>query len=143
MASFLFGFLGGIVAWVCSSLLGRPLYRFFSLRQEAARVLALFDYAARFSIEDDYSSNAGPLRKQAAKDCGAQLLAFATSHIAIITLLHKLHLYPQAAGEELLTLSMDRPGSRGAACRKDLIMAALRLGDARLDRGQGVPDSPA
>ncbi|HEX2257478.1 MAG TPA: hypothetical protein VHG92_12400 [Afifellaceae bacterium] len=143
MASFLLGFLGGIVAWVCSSLLGRPLYRFFSLRQEAARVLALFDYAARFSIDDDYSSNAGPLRKQAAKDCGAQLLALAAAHVAVTTLLHKLRFYPQSAGEELLTLSMDRPGSRGAVCRKELIMAALRLGDARLDPGQGVPDCPA
>jgi hypothetical protein len=43
MASFVWGLVGGIVAWVTTTLLGQPLYRFINLRANAAEVLARYE----------------------------------------------------------------------------------------------------
>ena len=42
MAAFLYGLLGGILAWVATTFFGQPLVAFIRLRDECAKALAKF-----------------------------------------------------------------------------------------------------
>ena len=81
VASFWFGVLGGFIAWVATEIFVRPLIRFYDLRTETAKALAL--YEDRFNPDPDASPpNPDWLeeRRSVYQYCGAGLVAFATSN---------------------------------------------------------------
>lgn len=79
--NFLFGLLGGFIAWVTIEIFARPLAGFFASRAEVAEALAL--YEDRINPDPDAPPpNLEWLaeRKLAYRHCGAGLMAFATSN---------------------------------------------------------------
>jgi len=53
MISLLWGFLGGVIAWVVTSLISQPLTNFLALRHEAATALARYERLDDFDPEEE------------------------------------------------------------------------------------------
>ena len=133
MKSFLFGLLGGVVAWVTTEIVLRPLTRFFALRAEAAKALAL--YEDRFNPDPDAPApNAEWLveRKLAYEHCGAALVAFATSNSFIARVLRRVPLrhfryQVRSAGSHLMGLAETDPGTEASYYFRSQTVSALTL----------------
>jgi hypothetical protein len=138
VTSFLWGLCGGFVAWIVTTIVAQPLYRFLALRGEAARLLALYEF--RFDPDFDPGSGGlgGPseawlrdrMRDYAA--CGAELTGFSYSQSTFTRALHRLPLkawkcYPRSAGSGFDSLSQLNPGTVAAGETRDRIMSALKL----------------
>lgn len=117
MVSFFWGVIGGMVAWVATTILGQPIYRFVALRAEAAEMLARYE---RDNSEDPGRDardvNWLAARRHAYHECGSKLVAFAVANVAVAHLLRHRFLrgtryYPRSAGETLMTLGDLSPGS--------------------------------
>ena len=128
MASFVWGVIGGFVAWVMTATIGAPFYRFMGLRSEAARVLVLYEHAAEKVTTPDW------LRQRAREysRCGTALIAFSASTVVVTRLLQGglllgMRFYPQSAGKNLIALADLEPRKPGSYELKDEIIAALRL----------------
>ena len=119
MASFWFGVLGGFIAWVTTEIFVRPLIRFYDLRTETAKALAL--YEDRFNPDPDASPpNPDWLeeRRSVYQHCGAGLVAFATSNSFLSRLLQRVPLknfryYVRSAGSHMQGLAETLPANSG------------------------------
>jgi hypothetical protein len=132
MGSFFLGLIGGFVAWIVTALIGQPIYRFISLRAEAARVLAR--YERQGSIPGSEAGNANWIaeRKRAYQECGTRLVAFAAANVIVTRLLRsralrQLRCYPRSAGEALITLGDLSPGASERLAVRDEIVTRLKL----------------
>ena len=134
MSSFVFGILGGIVAWVATTIVAQPLKKFLDLRAEAARLLALYGDEYDFTQNLSHTSTADWLaeRKKAYAACSAELTGFAFSNSLATRILHRspiksLRCYPRNAGTSLWSLSEATPGTGAAAELANGVKSALRL----------------
>jgi hypothetical protein len=127
--NFLWGFLGGIIAWFATEFVGQPIKTFLAARSEAAKVLAQYEDLDRYDPERDppdpelTNGRAGSLRA-----VGAALIAFAHSNQFLLPVFRRLHLSPQHAGSSLILLSQMKPNGVSNADERDEIMRYLRLG---------------
>lgn len=133
MESFLFGILGGFIAWVTTEIFVRPLTRFFALRAEAAEALAL--YEDRFNPDPDApppNSEWLAQRKLAYEHCGAGLVAFATSNSFISRLVYRVPLKNfryrvRSAGSNMQGLAETAPGTQASDYFRTHVVSALKL----------------
>ena len=133
MASFLFGVLGGFIAWVTTEIFVRPLIRFYDLRTETAKALAL--YEDRFNPDPDASPpNPDWLeeRRSVYQHCGASLVAFATSNSFLARLLQRIPLenfryYVRSAGSNMQGLAETLPATQASDYFRNKAVSALKL----------------
>jgi len=96
--NFLLGFLGGILAWFATNLIGQPLVTFLGARSEAARVLAQFEDLDGYDPERaDPPPEIVEERRKLLAAAGAQLVAFAHANQFLTPILQKLKLWPEHA----------------------------------------------
>jgi hypothetical protein len=124
------GFVGGIIAWLATTFVGQPLVAFIGSRSEAARALAQFGYLDRYDPErDDPPPEIATDRRKILAEAGARLVAFAHANQFVIPIFRKLKLFPQQAGDSLILLSQMKPyGSYDNEYINDQVMHQLRLG---------------
>lgn len=85
MWSLTYGFLGGVIAWIVTTIIVQPLLRFIQLRNEAAFVLAQYDHRAWIgnpdakSPDDEWRTK----RREAYDATGTALIAFAASNVFV------------------------------------------------------------
>jgi hypothetical protein len=81
---FLFGILGGIVAWISTAIIGQPFYELLKLRRETARLLHMYDP----EIKDDRATISGWIneRADAYRSCAAKLFAFDSSEMVAVAI---------------------------------------------------------
>jgi hypothetical protein len=134
MSSVLWGLLGGVVAWVSTTIIGTPLFRFFNLRAEAAKVLALFEGCIDPSNPDaDIMTDKWlARRRQAYQACGADLIAFAASNSLLLHWHHRLsprrlRIFPRSAGQALMTLADAKPGTQASHEFHNTVLSALKF----------------
>lgn len=150
MTAFLSGLIGGLVAWVGTTIIGQPIYKFISLRAEAARALAQYDPDEQLHygnpvlmLADDgivgRDGAAEAAAAIAAKDrvcdrrrdyeiCGAHLIAFAASNALVTRMLQRgFRCYPKSAGEALLLLSRCQSGTPASVLARGNVISGLRL----------------
>lgn len=131
MIGFLWGLLGGFIAWLATAILGQPLYTFLNLRSEAAKILAL--YERQPSLPPTLSPNRAVSleqwqleRKRSYQECGARLVALGAANFHVVTaILHRMRFYPEAAGMAFLMLS-EQPADLHAPLEEN-ISSSLRL----------------
>jgi hypothetical protein len=107
MVTFLTGLLGGFIAWIGTTIIGQPIYKFLELRTEAARVIARYDpYPASTNFVDPNATNTQWLeeRRHAYLTCGVNLRAYAATHASVVKWLRKFHYDPDRAGVYLIIL---------------------------------------
>ena len=127
--NFLWGFLGGIIAWFATEFVGQPIKTFLAARSEAAKVLAQYEELDYYDPERDppavelTNERAGALRA-----AGAALIAFAHSNQFLLSAFRRLRLSPQHAGSSLILLSQLKPNGINNEDQRDKIMRYLRLG---------------
>jgi hypothetical protein len=147
LASFFWGLIGGIVAWAATMVLGQPIYRFINLRAEAAEVLARYERGNPGDPGRDARDVAWLIeRKQAYRECGSKLVAFAVSNAVVARLLRHQVLrsgpyYPRAAGDALMTLGDLGPGSSDRSILSEQIISSLKLHFGPIGRPR-QPQSP-
>jgi hypothetical protein len=129
MSSALYGLVGGLFAWFATTFLAQPIYRFWSLRTEAAKVLALYEDRDR-SLSQDVEWLAR--RRREYELCGAELIGFAYSNSLFTRAFHwlpwrQLRVDPRRAGGYFLTLAELSPGWSTRDQVRDDIMSALKL----------------
>lgn len=130
MVTFLTGLLGGFLAWIGTTVLGQPIYKFLELRSAAAQAIARFDpYVAssRYVNPEAQSVQWLEARKRDYLTCGVNLRAFAATHAYVAKLLHKCGYYPFIAGTSLIALAYQSPGSEERPKLRDEIASALHL----------------
>jgi hypothetical protein len=142
MASFFWGLVGGMVAWVATMILGQPIYRFLNLRAEAAEILARYERdnsedPGRDAREVGWQAE----RKRAYQECGSKLIAFAISNVAATRLIRRRPLrgvryYPRSAGEALMTLGDLSPGSPDRSTLIQAVISGLQLDFGPSRRGR-------
>jgi hypothetical protein len=131
VGSFLFGLLGGFVAWIATAFFVQPLSGFFGLRAEAAEALAR--YEDRFNPNPDVTPPSADWlaeRKRAYETCGAKLVAFAISNWLVARLLYRLPLtpyYARSAGSSLQSLADAGPGTQASHQLRGQVVSALKL----------------
>jgi hypothetical protein len=83
MWSLITGFVGGVIAWIVTTIVAQPLQRFFQLRQQAAILLVQYDDQAWIeNPEAKPPSNKWLKERQEALDkVGSELVAFAEQTI--------------------------------------------------------------
>jgi hypothetical protein len=132
MASFLWGSIGGMVAWVATTILGQPIYRFINLRAEAAEALARYERRDPDDPDPDtVDVNWLAERKRAYRECGSRLVAFAASNVLVTRLLcHPVlrkKYYPRSAGQALIVLGDLSPGAQTRLTARDYVISGLKL----------------
>jgi hypothetical protein len=110
MSGFVWGLLGGFIAWLATAILGQPFYTFLSLRSEAARLIALYERTpilpSTFAPNRAVSLEAWQIeRKRAYQECGSRLMGLAAANNWLVFLLHKFRLYPEIAANGLFMLA--------------------------------------
>lgn len=112
------GFIGGIVAWSVTTILGQPLHRFFQLRQQAALAIAQYDDRAWIGNPEAKPPDNDWLkeRREAYDKVGSELIAFADSNTFVTRALHhkilgRYRCYVRNAGNNLRTLGEAYPGT--------------------------------
>jgi hypothetical protein len=125
VASFAYGLLGGIIAWIATTIIGQPLYKFISLRSQTAKVLARYDDDGS-NLSTIYDAN----RRTEYADCGADLIAFAATNVSAIWILRKLpkgwRCFPKSAGTNLALSANLQPGYEAEQVRTKIV-SALKL----------------
>jgi hypothetical protein len=123
------GFLGGIIAWLATSLVGQPVLEFLAARNEAARALARYEGLDSYQPDEDESPcEDADARRKLLADAGSRLVAFGYANQPLSKILRRLRFHPQSAGGDLLLLSEMRPyGGQNDQVRQKA-MRALRLG---------------
>jgi hypothetical protein len=105
------GILGGMVAWVATTLIGQPFYELIGLRREAARLLHMYDPETR----DERGGVIGWLaeRENSYRACAANLFAFSSSQsiVAALVALPPLRWHPKQAAELMSALAPLGPGA--------------------------------
>jgi hypothetical protein len=130
------GFMGGIVAWIFTTILGQPLQRLIHLRQQAALVLAQYDDLPWIGNpeakppEDAWIKE----RREAYDKIGSELVAFADANSFITRQLYRrfprrYRIYVRNAGDELRTLGATRPGTESWAQTRKSAKSALKIAD--------------
>jgi hypothetical protein len=131
MVSTLFiGFIGGLVAWIATTVVGQPLLHFFQLRSRAAFILARYDGLPWI----DHPEEAEPpekewleKRKEAFDEIGSELIAFADTNSLITHALTKSHYFALRAGNDLRLLGAVYPGTQSWADVRKRVRSAVRL----------------
>jgi hypothetical protein len=130
--NFVWGFVGGILAWFATEFVGQPIKTFVAARSEAARVLAQFadlDEYDPVGERGDVSPEAAAERSKALSAAGAALVAFSHSNQYLVPAFHWLHLRPRNAGDALILLSKLKPrSSYHNELQHEEVMRYLRLG---------------
>jgi hypothetical protein len=125
----LWGFIGGILAWFATNFLGQPIVAFIAARNDAARILAQFASLDHYDPEiDKFPDNLVEERQKSLSIIGAQLIAFAHSNQFFVPILHRLHFFPQSAGNTLILLSQMKPTGVNNHDTRQQILQQLRLG---------------
>jgi hypothetical protein len=132
--SFLFGLLGGFVAWIATTFFAHPLTNFYNLRGRAAEALARYEDRFNLEFDDSLQSDGNWIvdRRAAYETCGSSLLAFATSNRFVTKCLYRMaprncRYYVQSAGSNLMTLARVNPGTQAAKQLHEKIVSALKL----------------
>ena len=126
LSSFLYGLLGGMVAWIATAILSQPLYRFLGLRNETAQLLAQYehpDVTRGGNMNTDWMAT----RTKLYQECGANLIAFSAGNRPLGILLEFCRFRPSAAGQDFITLASLSPGANARGFLKQQIASALRL----------------
>jgi hypothetical protein len=127
---FLGGVFGGILSWLATAFVARPLMDFMKARDEAARVLARFRDADSYDpiYGDEFPHAIAAARAQALMECGSKLGGFDLSNQFISRMLHKFGFFPNHAGDGLMLLSQMKPKGNPNDEVRNQIFVALRLG---------------
>jgi hypothetical protein len=134
MSSLFFGFIGGIVAWIVTTVLGGPIRRVVQLRQEAALILAKYDDLPWIGNpeakppENDWLAE----RREAYDKIGSELIAFADANSFIARQFHhralgRYRLYIRNSGNSLRALGATYPGTDSWDQIHRNAMSALRI----------------
>jgi hypothetical protein len=127
------GFLGGVVAWIVTTILGQPLQRFLQLRQEAVAAVTLFEQRVWIGNPEAKPPTADWLekRREAYDDkAGTALLTFANTNLFITRTLRQLGRYRcnvRSAGENLRTLAKAYPGTQASDGLYRTVLSGLAI----------------
>jgi hypothetical protein len=128
------GFIGGIVAWIITTVLGEPIRHFFELRQQAASVLAKYDDLPWIGNPDAKPPGEAWLkeRREAYDRVGSELVAFADSNTFIARTLHnrllgRYRCYVRNSGNTLRTLGEAFPGTKAWDTLRRSAMSGLKI----------------
>jgi hypothetical protein len=132
-ANFLWGLLGGVVAWTFTTFVAQPFTAYRSLRARVIEELARYEDRLDPNPDLDPPTDARlAARKKAYEDCGTALVAFAVSNRYVTCVLHRfpikrLRRYPRSAGLSLQTLGDAKLGSQAADQLRNQVDSALKL----------------
>ncbi|MGA2895748.1 MAG: hypothetical protein ABSE22_23045 [Xanthobacteraceae bacterium] len=128
------GFLGGIVAWIITTILGQPIQRFIQLREHAALILARYDNLPWIGNPEAKPPENNWLeeRREAYDKIGSELVAFADANTFIARQLHhkilgRYRIYVRNAGNELRTFGATYPGTESWDQIRKSAMSALKI----------------
>jgi hypothetical protein len=134
VVSFLFGLLGGVVAWIATTFFAQPLTRFYSLRAEAAEALAQYEDQIDLGLEEKFQPSERWIaeRRVAYESCGSGLLAFAASNALLAGWFYRFwpkssRYYARAAGSSLMALANTVPATQASEHFRVQIISALKL----------------
>jgi hypothetical protein len=134
MWSLLSGFIGGMVAWLVTTVLGEPIRRLIQLRQESALLLARYDDLPWIGNPEAKPPENKWLdeRREAYDKIASELIAFADANTFISRQLHhrflgRYRLYIRNAGNSLRTLGATYPGTQSWDQIRQNAMSALRI----------------
>src|SRR6266700_2373491 len=122
LGTIIYGIIGGLVGWFATDFLARPIRQFFQLRGERCEAMVMFG-----------NVRAGDLKRlkearDAFRELGARMLAFAHTEWLGNWLIARLRYDPIKAGRSLIGVSntIGTPGNE-LHQRKLNVMAALRI----------------
>jgi hypothetical protein len=120
------GFLGGAAAWFATNFWGRPIARFFELRQQAQETILFHANIGPHLADAERLPRASDELRRIAAQLGGIL---ATSPKAILWLLRRRGYDLQAATEHLIGLSntLTEPLGGDRPAHRELTQRALRL----------------
>jgi hypothetical protein len=128
------GFVGGIVAWIVTTILGQPLQRFLQLRQEAAAAVAQFEDRAWIGNPEAKPPSNEWLdkRREAYDKAGTSLLAFANTNLFVTRALRQRPLGRyrcniRSAAECLRTLAEAYPGTQSSTQLHRAVLSGLAI----------------
>jgi len=131
---FLWGLLGGVLAWTFTTFVAQPFTTYRNLRARTIEELSRHEDRFDPNPESDPPSETELVaRKNAYEDCGVALEAFAVSNrLYVRWLLHRnpikrLRRYPRSAGSSLRTLGTAELGSQAADQLRKQVNSALKL----------------
>lgn len=132
--SFLFGLLGGFIAWIATTFFAHPLTNFYNLRSRVAEAFARYEDRFDPEFDDSLQSDKNWIvdRRAAYETCGSGLIAFATSNRFVTKFLYRIlpknsRYYVQSAGSNLMILARINPGTQTAKQLHGQIASALKL----------------
>lgn len=133
MAPLLAGLFGGVIAWIVTDFILRPVKEFWALRAKAANVLARYEERVDYEIpSQNYDPRWVTYRQQEYVDCGNLLIAYEASNQIASRILRRLpnkwRCSPKSAGENFLILANLRPAEYQSYRTRNIIVAALKLG---------------
>jgi len=129
--NFIWGFIGGILAWFATEFIGQLIKTFFAARAEAARVLAQFqdlDYYDPGEEWPEVTADQAEERKKALSAAGATLIAFARSNQYVVRPFRRLGFRPENAGNALMLLSQLPPRGSNNEDQREAAERYLKLG---------------
>lgn len=105
MTGLLFGFLGGIIAWLATTFLAQPVTSFAAARTEAAHALAFSEDFDRYDPERDAPPpEIAEERKKLLATAGARLVAFEQANQYLRPVLKRSRMFPKRPAENLSCL---------------------------------------
>jgi hypothetical protein len=125
LASFLWGLLGGFVAFIAATIAGQPLYLFINLRSETASAIARYErfHTLIAPLEKQWLAN----RRVAYEVCGSRLVALASTNVFLTKILNKCGFDLQSAGDDLLILAQTVHGQSDTGDVQTRVVNALKL----------------
>ena len=125
MFSFLSGVAGGIVAWIATMLVGQPLYAFSAMRSEVAKLLHL-KFLGPLNIQSILAEGRD-LEQSTLADCGARLMAFASTQPIARWIVESLGFDPRQAGTNLIKLAGESPEDSPAIGSQVALALKIRM----------------
>ena len=121
LGTIIYGIIGGLVGWFATDFLARPIRQFFQLRGEICEAMVMFD-----------NVRAGDLTRlkearEAFRELGARMLAFAHTEWLGNWLIARLRYDPIKAGRSLIGVSNSIGTAGERHQHKQNVMAALRI----------------
>jgi hypothetical protein len=134
MSALFLGFIGGVIAWIATTVIGEPLRRFIPLRHEATVVIIRYEECAWIGDPEASPPDNEWLekRREAYDAAGIALMAFATSNTLFSRLLRspylgKLRCYPYSGGSDLRELGSAYPGMQASDHLQRSALRALKI----------------
>ena len=122
LGTIIYGIIGGLVGWFATDFLARPIRQFFQLRGEICEAMVMFDNVRTGDLTRLKEA------REAFRELGARMLAFAHTEWLGNWLIVRLRYDPIKAGRSLIGVSntIGTPGNE-LHQHKLNVMAALRI----------------